>query len=330
MNLLCCQNVMEHYTSKLIEQHVLEIVNRNKLIIEPHGDIVDSAFSSYKIDHPHNMDSFAQQENEKTNTELELNNAQEVNEEVSSSDCNIDFSVLGSSSIPADSDVNSNIRSLNRDQRAVFDAVHKWAWNYVKCRSSKIQHEVEPVHLFITGGGGYGKSHLFRTIYQAVTKTLMYNGGDPDKPRVMSLAPTDVAVVNMDGTTIHSGLGINCKGQFFPLNDKQKASLRNKISEVKLLIIDEISIVSRTLFYQINLWLIEIFGFNKPFGGLSVIVCGDFYQLLPLNSPAIYSQLDLKKVTVKFINGIELWYLFKMAELTEVMRQRDDTRLIEF
>ena len=95
------------------------------MIIEPHGDIVDSAFSSYEIDHPHNMDSFAQQENEETNEELELNNAQEVNEEGSSSDCNIDFRVSGSSSVPADSDVNSDIRSLNRDQRNVFDVVHR-------------------------------------------------------------------------------------------------------------------------------------------------------------------------------------------------------------
>ena len=87
--------------------------------------------------------------------------------------------------------------------------------------------------------------------------------------------------------------------------------------------------VSRTLFYQINLQLIEIFGVNKPFGGQSVIVCGHVYQLPPVNLPAIYSQLDLRKVTVKDINGLELWYLFKMAELTEVIRQRGDTRLIE-
>ena len=40
------------------------------------------------------MDSFAQQENEETNEELELNNAQEVKED-SSSDCNIDFCVSG-------------------------------------------------------------------------------------------------------------------------------------------------------------------------------------------------------------------------------------------
>ena len=53
----------------------------------------------------------------------------------------------------------------------------------------------------------------------------MYNGGDPDKPRVLLLAPTGVTAVNIDGTTTRYGLGLNCKGQFYPLNDKQKASL---------------------------------------------------------------------------------------------------------
>ena len=84
------------------------------------------------------MDSFAQLENEEMNEELEINNAQEVNEVGSSLDCNIDFSISGSSSVPANSDVNSNIRSLNRDRRNVFDAAHMWARNYVKYRSSKI------------------------------------------------------------------------------------------------------------------------------------------------------------------------------------------------
>ena len=52
----------------------------------------------------------------------------------------------------------------------------------------------------------------------------------------------------------------------------------NKLSEVKLLIIDEITMVSLTVFYQINLRLIEILGVNKLFCGLLVIVYGDFYN----------------------------------------------------
>ena len=71
--------------------------------------------------------------------------------------------------------------------------------------------------------------------------------------------------------------------------------------------------VSWTLFYQVNLQLIEIFGVNKPFGGQSVIVSGDFRQLLPVNPSAIYSQFNLRKATVKGINGVEFWCLFKKA-----------------
>ena len=80
--------------------------------------------------------------------------------------------------------------------------------------------------------------------------------------------------------------------------------------------------VSQTLFYLINLWLTEIFGVNKPFGQLSVTSCGDFYQFPPVTPSAIYAQLDLKEDTIKYINGLEIRYLFKMAELTKVMRQR--------
>ena len=83
-----------------------------------------------------------------------------MNEEGSSSDCNIDFSIFGSSNVPADSDVNSNIRNLSRDQRNVFNAIHRWARNFVRYRLSKIQHDVEPVHLFITGGEVV-ESHIY-------------------------------------------------------------------------------------------------------------------------------------------------------------------------
>ena len=77
-----------------------------------------------------------------------------------------------------------------------------------------------------------------------------------EKPRVLLLPPTGLAGVNIDGTTIHSGLGINCKGQLYPLNDKWKAFLPNKLSEVSIIVIDKISMVSKKLFGQFNKRLI--------------------------------------------------------------------------
>ena len=61
------------------------------------------------------------------------------------------------------------------------------------------------------------------------------------------LAPTGVAAVNINGTTIHSGLGIRVK-LYAALSDKMRASLRNKLSEITAVIIDEISMVSDKLF----------------------------------------------------------------------------------
>ena len=236
-----------------------------------------------------------------------------------------------SENILADEDINAKIRSFNKEQKKVFDFVHKWARDHVKYRSSRRKKEVQPVHLFITGGGGCGKSHLLRIIYQSITKTLMYNGGDPSKPRVLLLAPAGVAAINIDGT-IHSGLGINCNGKFYPLKDKQKIILRNKFSEVRLIIIDEISMVSRKLFFQVHQRLTEIFGCGKdlPFANQSVIVCRDLYQLPPVRPPTIYSEIrNINNVTIHEITSAALWHLFKMAELTEVMRQGGDNTLIE-
>ena len=53
----------------------------------------------------------------------------------------------------------------------------------------------------------------------------MSNGGNPDNPRVLLLIPTGVAAVKIDSITIHSNLTINCKGQFYSVNAKQKGSL---------------------------------------------------------------------------------------------------------
>ena len=113
-------------------------------------------------------------------------------------------------------------------------------------------------------------------MFRAVNKVFLYQSGDPAKPRVLSLAPTGVAAININSNTVHSGLHIPCRGKLLLMNDTNKAELRNKYSEVEIVIIDEISMVSSKLFYQIHKRLNEIFrpGQDVPFGVKSVLVCG--------------------------------------------------------
>ena len=79
---------------------------------------------------------------------------------------------------------------------------------------------------------------------------------------------------------------VPCKGKLLSLNDANKAELRNKHSDVELVIIDEISVVSSKLFYQVHKRMNEMFcpGQDFPFGGKSVLVCGDLYQLPPVRA----------------------------------------------
>ena len=59
------------------------------------------------------------------------------------------------------------------------------------------------------------------------------------------LSPTGVATININGTTIHSDLGIQVECQ--KLADKKRCTLRMQLSDVKVITIDEISMVSNTL-----------------------------------------------------------------------------------
>ena len=99
------------------------------------------------------------------------------------------------------------------------------------------------------------------------------------------LAPTGVASVNTDGTTIHIGLGIpigNFGSKLPSLSAKMKPYLRNKLSQVKVLIIDEISMASNYLLLHVHCRLIEIFCCRTdiPFAEITITVAGDFCSYL--------------------------------------------------
>ena len=99
--------------------------------------------------------------------------------------------------------IHEHIKSLNEEQWKVSDVLHKWSKDFIKHLRSKRHQTINPFHIFITGGGGAGKSHLIKTIHMALSKILMYIGGGPKKPRILLLAPTGAAAKHINGTTIH-------------------------------------------------------------------------------------------------------------------------------
>ena len=84
--------------------------------------------------------------------------------------------------------------------------------------------------------------------------------------------------------------------------------------------------VSSVLFYQLYQRLNEIFGCvtELPFAGLPVLVCGDLYQLPPVKGTPIYCNTG----NMRGFFSLELWRGFKIAELTEIMRQQGDSEFI--
>ena len=116
-----------------------------------------------------------------------------------------------------------------------------------------------------------------KVIYNALSKTLLYHCKNPEKPRVLLLGPTRISAVNIGGrTTIHSGLRIKPGIKLLESNDKSKVLLKKRLSEVKLFIIDELSIESSDLWT----WL--------KVAGLSVMTVADLLQLPPVKGKLMY------------------------------------------
>ena len=119
-----------------------------------------------------------------------------------------------------------------------------------------------------------------KTICTFLTKTFNLYSGFPDTPKVLILAPTGAVAININGTTINSGLSIPHYVNRYTLprlSDSERGRLRNLYSDVLVVLIDEISMVSDIRLLQICKRLCEIFGCSEsqPFANLSIPVVGD-------------------------------------------------------
>lgn len=171
---------------------------------------------------------------------------------------------------------------------------------------SALQFAKQNNNIFLSGPAGTGKSYTIKEIINYLKSV--------DKKYAIT-ALTGCAAFLVKGQTIHSFLGMGIGNDTVDkIIIKLKANFGKykKIRALETLIIDEISIMDISLFEKINTLLSLVKDVKEPFGGIQVILVGDFYQLPPINGDycfesKIWTSLNLKTVY-----------------LTEIIRQKDD------
>lgn len=168
-------------------------------------------------------------------------------------------------------------------------------------------------HIFITGKAGTGKSVLLSHFKNNTSKKLVV------------VAPTGIAALNIQGQTIHSLFNIRPDS-----TAKQPLSAKGKetklLESIDTLVIDEISMVGADLVDLIDQKLRLIRKSQLPFGGVKLIMFGDLYQLPPIISDRVLSKyLNTKYKSIYFFDA-HVWHKTKMDtyELTKIFRQKDD------
>ena len=160
---------------------------------------------------------------------------------------------------------------MNEKQHYLFNFIMKYA---VECRYSERNDTIapSPFNIFLSGGGGVGKSFLIKLLTEFLRRIFRYLEQLLDKqPSVCVTASTGKAATNINGTTVHSAfqLPIRRAGRSFEYTkagSERIHVLRNKYKYLKVLIVDEISMLGNETFNHLNLRLQDIMDNKSPFG----------------------------------------------------------------
>lgn len=176
--------------------------------------------------------------------------------------------------------------------------------------------------VYLTGQAGSGKTFLLNKYIAFLKK---------NKIPVAVTATTGIAATHLNGFTIHSWSGIGVKSHLSEKDILKMASnskKRAQIEEAKVLIIDEISMLHA---YRLDLvdQICKVIRQNRdPFGGLQVIVCGDFFQLPPINEEGFPPSSFAYKANCWAEMGLKVCYLEEQHRQwdEELLRVLNDIR----
>ncbi|AGO12475.1 AaceriAER128Wp [[Ashbya] aceris (nom. inval.)] len=177
----------------------------------------------------------------------------------------------------------------------------------------------EGTNIFYTGSAGTGKSILLRELIKKL-KTIHGRQG-----AVAVTASTGLAACNIGGITVHSFAGIG-------LGNSSKENLLKKVKRsrkhvqrwqnCKCLIIDEISMIDGELLDKLDYIARKVKKSKAPFGGIQLILCGDFFQLPPVTR-------DNQQPNFAFDSEAWKEAINVTIVLTRVFRQQGDTKFIQ-
>lgn len=181
-------------------------------------------------------------------------------------------------------------------------------------------------NVFLTGEPGSGKTHT-------VNRLAAYLRERGIEPAIT--ASTGIAATHIGGMTIHSwsGIGIKTKLDKYDLNKiASNKYIAKRIRRTKILIIDEVSMLSAETLSMIDAVCREIRESQEPFGGMQIVLVGDFFQLPPIVNGVKTEARDslqdalMKEPLARFAYGSSAWTRANpvVCYLTEQYRQDDN------
>ncbi|SLM38641.1 P-loop containing nucleoside triphosphate hydrolase [Lasallia pustulata] len=213
--------------------------------------------------------------------------------------------------------------TLTEAQRVVFNRL------YNHCQDQFSGGTPAQLLMHVDGPAGTGKSYLIDMI-STYLFDMAEQHGQPDP--VLRAAPTGVAAFGIQGQTLHRLIRLPVWKLFEPLSNSVLLRLQQLYQHCHYLIIDEKSMIGLPELYQIDARLKQIFPnrSEEPFGGMNILLCGDFYQLPPVGASPLYDTRPAMKI--ELTTAKELYQRFdETVRLAQIMRQQgEDNGSIQF